>query len=91
MGFLRKSVDFRPGSPWQTPCVGCLSQHAEGIVSTRRYDDWTVDRWRLEPRLNAFELDDSQDVEGAPTLWKDLTVASLVALALWVTAAIVFG
>jgi hypothetical protein len=60
-------------------------------VSTRRYDDWTVDRSRLEPRLNRFELDDPRDVEEAPTLWKDLTVASLVALALWVTAAIVFG
>ena len=91
MGFPRESGDLRRGSPWQTLCVLAVSQHAEGIVSTRRYDDWTVDRWRLEPRLNAFELDDPRDVEGAPTLWKDLTVASLVALALWVTAAIVFG
>lgn len=64
---------------------------AEGIVSTRNYDDWTIDRWRIEPRLNAFELDDPPDVEQAPTLWKDLTVASLVALVLWVVAAIVFG
>lgn len=60
-------------------------------MSTRNYDDWTTDRWRLELRLDAFELDDPQDVEQAPTLWKDLTVASLVALVLWVTAAIVFG
>jgi hypothetical protein len=41
--------------------------------------------------LNAFDFDDPQDVEQVPTLWKDLTVASLVALVLWVIAAIVFG
>jgi hypothetical protein len=60
-------------------------------VSTRNYDDWTIDRWRLEPRFKAFDLDDPQELEPVPTLWKDLTVASLVALVLWITAAVVFG
>jgi hypothetical protein len=60
-------------------------------VSTRNYDDSTIDRWRLEPRLIPLDFDDPQDVDQAPTLWKDLTVASLVALVLWATAAIVFG
>ena len=70
---------------------GRHSNTRRGSCITRNYDDWTIDRWRLEPRLDAFELDDPQDSEQAPTLWKDLTVASLVALVLWVTAAIVFG
>ena len=65
--------------------------YAEEIVGTRNYDDSTIDRWRLEPRLAVFDLDDPQDIEQAPKLWKDLTVASLVALGLWVIAAIVFG
>lgn len=60
-------------------------------MRTRNYDDWTIDRWRLEPRFNVFELDDPPEVDHAPTLWKDLTMASLVALALWVIAAAIFG
>jgi hypothetical protein len=64
---------------------------AGGAVSTRNYDDWTIDRWRLEPRFKGFDLDDPQELEPVPTLWKDLTVASLVALVLWITAAVVFG
>jgi hypothetical protein len=91
MGLAGESASPAPGTSWQRLCVLAVTQHAEGFVSTRNYDDWTTDRWRLEPRLNAFELGDPQDVEQAPSLWKDLTVASLVALVLWATAAIVFG
>ena len=91
MGFAGESPLPAPGTSWQRLCVLGVTQDAEDIVSTRNYDDWTIDRWRLEPRLTAFDLDDPQDVEQAPTLWKDLTVASLVALVLWATAAIVFG
>jgi hypothetical protein len=76
---------------WQKLCVRDHHSTRGGIVSTRNYDDWTIDRWRVDPRVNGFELEDPQDVEQAPTLWKDLTVASLVALVLWATAAIVFG
>jgi hypothetical protein len=60
-------------------------------VSTRNSDDWTIDHWRLEPRFNVFELDDPPDLDQAPTLWKDLMMASVVALVLWLTAAAVFG
>jgi hypothetical protein len=60
-------------------------------MTTRNYDDWTIDRWRLEPRLERFEIEDPPDLDQAPTLWKDLTMASAVALVLWVTAALVFG
>jgi len=65
--------------------------YREAPVSTRNYDDWTIDRWRLEPRFKGFDLDDPQELDPVPTLWKDLTVASLVALVLWITAAVVFG
>lgn len=59
-------------------------------MSTRDYDDWTIDRWRLEPRL-ALKLEDSLDVDKAPPLWKDLALASVVALMLWAAAAALFG
>lgn len=60
-------------------------------MSTRNSDDWTIDHWRLEPRFNVFELDDPPDADQPPTLWKDLAMASVVALVLWLTAAAVFG
>ena len=52
------------------------------------HDDRTTDRWRLEQRLSALELDDV--VEQAPPLWKDLALASVVALLLWVVAVELF-
>ena len=60
-------------------------------MKTRDYDDWTISRWRLEPRLRAMEFEDSPVVDTAPPLWKDLTLASIVALLLWAAAAAVFG
>jgi len=54
----------------------------------RNIDDWTIDRWRTEPQWRALELDDPQLVDQAPALWKDLTVASVVAAALWVAAVV---
>lgn len=63
----------------------------EGSVTTRDYDEWTIDRWRLEPKLGSLELDDSPQVEQAPPLWKDLTLAVVVALGLWVVVVILFG
>lgn len=58
---------------------------------TRNSDDWTIDHWRLEPHFRIFELEDPPELDQAPTLWKDLMMASVVALVLWVTAAVVFG
>jgi hypothetical protein len=60
-------------------------------VITRNYDDWTIDRWRLEPRLSGLEIDDPAGVEPAPPLWKDLALASAVALGLWMAAVAIFG
>jgi len=63
----------------------------EGAVTTRHHDKWTIDRWRIEPRLPSLLMDDPAAPEEAPPLWKDLTLASLVAAALWVMAAAILG
>lgn len=60
-------------------------------MSLPNYDEWTIDRWRLEPRIKLLEIDVPPDPEIAPAFWKDLTTAALVAVALWMTAMIVFG
>jgi hypothetical protein len=59
-------------------------------MNARNYDYWTIERWR-EPRISSLEFEDSPSSEQAPPLWKDLTLASVLALVLWVTAAIIFG
>ena len=56
----------------------------------RKADDWTIERWKTEPRLMGLEFSDLS-VEQAPPLWKDLTVASALAILLWAAAAVVFG
>jgi hypothetical protein len=52
-------------------------------------DDWTIERWRTEPRLKGLAFEDPLPDPVQP-LWKDLTVASAVALLLWGAALIVF-
>lgn len=52
-------------------------------------DDWTIDRWKLEPRLRDPDMEDPT-LGVAPPLWKDLTFSLAVAAVLWLTAAIVF-
>jgi hypothetical protein len=64
--------------------------HEGGTVASTNYDDWTIDRWRLEPRLTGLEIEDPPASDQAPPLWKDLTLASLIALVLWLTAVVVF-
>ena len=56
----------------------------------RKADDWTIERWKTEPRLMGLEFSDLS-VEPTPPLWKDLTVASALAILLWAAAAVVFG
>jgi hypothetical protein len=53
-------------------------------------EDWTIERWRTEPRLVGLKFSETTSSEPAPPLWKDLTLASAVAVLLWVAAAIVF-
>jgi hypothetical protein len=57
-------------------------------VATQKADDWTIERWKTEPRLVGLEFNDT--TEAAPPLWKDLTVASALAILLWGAALIVF-
>lgn len=58
-------------------------------MRSRHYDDWTVETWRVEPRLRAIESD--MDEPGpTPPLWKDLTLASIIAALLWGAAAALF-
>lgn len=54
-------------------------------MRSRHYDDWTVESWRLEPRLRPLDADASE-ADGAPPLWKDVTLAACIALLLWVAA-----
>jgi hypothetical protein len=59
-------------------------------VRTSNYDEWTIDRWRVEPRWHVQDLDETPATDVVPPLWKDLAVSSAVALALWLVAAIAF-
>jgi hypothetical protein len=58
-------------------------------VSKAKADDWTIERWKTPPRLASLEFSDNS-AEPAPPLWKDLTLASALAILLWAAAALVF-
>ena len=58
-------------------------------MRTRNLENWTIDRWRTEPRLRLTDFDGSEAAEQAPPLWKDLTCAWLIAMVLWGMAAAV--
>ena len=54
----------------------------------RKADDWTIERWRTEPRLVGLEFSDSIR-ESAPPLWKDLAlVLTVLAAAVLAVAAL---
>ncbi len=57
-------------------------------MTTDNADDWTIERWKTEPRLVGLEFSDA--AEQAPPLWKDLSVASALAILLWAAALVVF-
>jgi hypothetical protein len=59
-------------------------------VTTRKADDWTIERWKTESRLVMPEYSDVS-VEDATPLWKDLTLASALAVLLWAAAAVALG
>lgn len=60
-------------------------------MSSRNSDDWIIESWRLEPRMTDLQFDDASVPDQSPPLWKDLALASVLALLLWGAAAIVFG
>jgi hypothetical protein len=59
-----------------------------------RSDEWTIARWRqpnvAQVPLEFVDPNDASDDDGRTPLWKDLTVASGMALALWALVAIIF-
>ncbi len=60
-------------------------------MNTRDYGNWTIERWRLEPRMTGLEFEDPLADERTPPLWKDLTLASILALLFWIAAAAIFS
>ena len=54
-------------------------------MRTQNFDNWTIDKWRTEPRLR-LQLD-VEDHDGSPPLWKDIAYACLLAVLIWVVAA----
>lgn len=56
-------------------------------MNARDFENWTVNRWRLEPRVHGLEFEDLSNGESSTPLWKDLTLASVVAVLLWALAA----
>jgi len=56
----------------------------------RNPDEWTIERWKTPSRLIGLEFPETS-IEPAPPLWKDLALASIVAVLLWFAAAVVFA
>ncbi|HXW06372.1 MAG TPA: hypothetical protein VD833_14130 [Vicinamibacterales bacterium] len=59
-------------------------------MNTPSQDEWTVERWRLEPRWRPVDVDEPLP-DLAPPLWKDLTVAAVTAGLLWLVAVALLG
>ena len=61
--------------------------------STLDYNNWTIDRWRVERPLKGIQLpaENQETDETSPPLWKDLTLASVVAVMLWGAVAVLLG
>ena len=77
--------------PWPPPCESSQVFSPGGLLRARHYDDeWTIESWRLEPRVRPLDVTDREG-DPAPPLWKDLTLASIVAALLWGTAALMFS
>lgn len=66
------------------------TDHKEDAVASRKSDDWTIERWRTEPRWGRLEFGDTL-LDPVRPLWRDLGVASIIAIVLWLAAAVVFG
>lgn len=56
-------------------------------------DDSTIRSWVVEPKVHLADegFEDLSAVDQAPPLWTDLTLASIVAVLLWLAAAAVFS
>ena len=57
-------------------------------MTKHKADEWTIESWKIEPRLVGLEFSDA--VDHARPLWKALTLASVVAILLWGAALVIF-
>jgi len=89
--FCREICEDYPSAVRQRICEPLALPVLEGVVSLPNYDEWTIDRWRLEPRTKLLDIEVPEEPETTPAFWKDLTTATLVVAALWMAAIIVFG
>ena len=86
-----ETLSFAANNGWQLPCEGPSVPYPRRMtLRSRHYDDWTVETWRIEPRLRPIESD-MDEAASNPPLWKDLTLASIVAALLWIAAAAMFA
>jgi hypothetical protein len=80
-----------PRNSGRAPLASILNlsrrSNRRAFVTRPEADDWTIERWKTEPKLVGLEL---TEVDQGPPLWKDLTLASAVAVLVWVVALIVF-
>jgi len=61
-------------------------------MSIPHYDPLIIDRFRRAPRLSNKDFEDALlGGQTTPPLWKDVTLASIVATLLWIAAATVFA
>ena len=75
---------------WQALCLIGMVPHWRLPLRSRHYDEWTIESWRIEPRLHALDVDIDEPDQNPP-LWKDLTLASILAAILWGAAAMIFA
>lgn len=61
---------------------------SEAYVRRHEADNWTIERWKTEPRLVGLKFSDTV-VEAAPPLWKDLTFGFVIAAILCAVATII--
>jgi hypothetical protein len=54
------------------------------------HDEWTVKRFRVEPRISQVDFEDALSKDGNPPLWTDLAIACALAGLLWLAAAGIF-
>jgi hypothetical protein len=56
----------------------------------RKANEWTIESWKTESRIVGLEFSDPS-LDRTPPLWKDLTLASALAVLLLGAVAVVFG
>lgn len=62
------------------------------MPKTPDFDNRTISTWRVDRKIHLIDdgFDDVASIDQAPPLWKDLTLASVVAVLLWAVATAVF-